>query len=80
MGKRSFNRREFLKTAAVLGATATLPGRLLAGNTIPGKHNAAAQTAPPHVILVMADDMGGNAPADRSRSCGETGRRVILDL
>lgn len=58
MGKRSFNRREFLKTAAVLGATATLPGRLLAGNTIPGKHNAAAQTAPPHVILVMADDMG----------------------
>ena len=55
MKRHSLNRREFLKTAAAVGATAALPGRLMASDRISGEQKAST---PPHVILVMADDMG----------------------
>jgi len=56
MKRGPLNRREFLKTSAALGAIGTLPSRLMASGRIPGKQRAGV--SPPHVILVMADDLG----------------------
>lgn len=53
MRRRSIDRREFLKTAGAFGVTAALPQLLM----IPDRASAGREEAP-HVILVMADDMG----------------------
>lgn len=55
MVRPSLNRREFLKATAALGVTAALPSHLMASDLVPGEQKASTA---PHVILVMADDMG----------------------
>lgn len=53
MSRRPIDRREFLKTAGAFGVTTVLPQLLM----IPDRASAGREE-PPHVILVMADDMG----------------------
>jgi len=48
--RHQLNRREFIKTAAAFGVTATMPLRLMTADaTVPNR---------PNVILIMADDLG----------------------
>lgn len=56
MKRHSLNRREFLRTSAAFGITATLPSHLMASGTASSKQET--DPPPPNVILVMADDMG----------------------